>query len=51
MKKLKYRMLHYTILGLKLYKKSMDGALLRCLGEAEAYTVVAQMHEGIFVAQ
>lgn len=46
-KKLKFRALHYTTLGVELYKKSIKGPLLRCLDENDAYLALAETHEGI----
>ena len=46
-KKTKYKDVNYVILGDKLYKKSMDGVLLKCLGELEAYIALPETHEGI----
>ena len=46
-RKLRYKALHYVILGDELYKKSVDGNLLRCLSETEAFIALAEVHEGI----
>ena len=46
-RKLKFRVLHYVILGDNLFKKSVEGNLLNCLGNEEAYLAMAEVHEGI----
>ena len=45
--KIKYKLVNYIIIGEELYKKSIDGVLLKCLGESEAYIALAETHEGI----
>ena len=40
-RKIKYRALSYVIMGNELFKKTLEGVLLKCLGEAEAYTAVS----------
>ena len=44
--KLKYRALSYVVVGNKLFKKTSEGVLLKCLGETEAYLVVSNTHSG-----
>ena len=46
-KKIRYRALHYVILGDILFRKSIDSSLLACLHEEDAYTALAKVHEGI----
>ena len=46
-KKIKNRALNYVILGDSLFKKSVDGNLLTCLSELEAYIALIEVHEGI----
>ncbi|KAL1318352.1 hypothetical protein AAHE18_15G200100 [Arachis hypogaea] len=46
-KKLKYRAQSYVLISNVLFKKSVDGNLLTCLGEKEAYLALAEVHEGI----
>ncbi|KAL1352493.1 hypothetical protein AAHE18_06G171000 [Arachis hypogaea] len=46
-RKLKYRTQSYVLMNNVLFKKSVDGNLLTCLGEKEAYLALAEMHEGI----
>ena len=42
--------MNYVILGDSLFKKSIDGNLLTCLSESEAYIALAEVHEGICMA-
>ncbi|KAL1291506.1 hypothetical protein AAHE18_20G204700 [Arachis hypogaea] len=46
-KKLKYRAQSYVLISNVLFKKSIDGNLLTCLGEKEAYLALAEVHEEI----
>ena len=46
-KKTKNRALNYVILGDSLFKKSLDGNLLTCQSESEAYIALTEVHEGI----
>ncbi|XP_072087057.1 uncharacterized protein [Arachis hypogaea] len=46
-RKLKYRAQSYVLMNNVLFKKSIDGNLLTCLGEKEAYLALAEVHEGI----
>nr|XP_025678255.1 uncharacterized protein LOC112778105 [Arachis hypogaea] len=46
-RKLKYRAQSYVLISNVLFKKSVDGNLLTCLGEKEAYFALAEVHEGI----
>ncbi|XP_072076561.1 uncharacterized protein [Arachis hypogaea] len=46
-RKLKYRAQSYVLINNILFKKSVDGNLLTCLGEKEAYLALAEVHEGI----
>ena len=46
-RKTKNKALHYIILGDSLFKKSINGNLLTCLSELEAYIALVEMHEGI----
>ena len=45
-RKIKYRALSYVIIGSELFKKTLEGVLLKCLGETEAYLVVSNTHSG-----
>ncbi|XP_072088034.1 uncharacterized protein [Arachis hypogaea] len=46
-RKFKYRAQSYVLINNVLFKKSVDGNLLTCLGEKEAYLALAEVHEGI----
>ncbi|XP_027347963.1 uncharacterized protein LOC113859366 [Abrus precatorius] len=46
-RKTKFRAINYTIVVDELYKRGVDGTLLRCLNEHEAYIALAEIHEGI----
>jgi hypothetical protein len=41
-----YRSLNYTIIGNELFKKTSESVLLKCLGEAEAYFAISNVHSG-----
>ncbi|XP_027357435.1 uncharacterized protein LOC113866835 [Abrus precatorius] len=43
----KFRAVNYIILVDELYKRSVDGTLLRCLSKHEAYIALAKIHKGI----
>jgi ribonuclease HI len=45
-RKVKYKALSYTIIGNKLFKKTAEGVLLKCLSENEAYLAVSNVHSG-----
>jgi len=45
-RKIKYRALSYVIIGNELFKKTLEGVLLKCLGETEAYLAISNMHSG-----
>lgn len=42
--------LRYVLIDGQLYKKSVDGLLLKCLSKHESMLVMAEVHEGICVA-
>ncbi|XP_025628107.1 uncharacterized protein [Arachis hypogaea] len=46
-RKLKYRAQSYVLISNVLFKKSVDGNLLTCLGKKEAYLALAKVYEGI----
>ncbi|XP_027343131.1 uncharacterized protein LOC113855699 [Abrus precatorius] len=46
-RKTKFRAVNYIIVVDELYKRGVDGTLLRCLSEHEAYIALAEIHEGI----
>lgn len=39
-------MLSYVVISNELFKKTHEGALLKCLGESEAYMEVSNVHSG-----
>src|SRR3954464_7320042 len=45
-RKVKYRALSYFLMGNELFKKTPEGVLLKCLGEAEAYLALSNVHSG-----
>ncbi|XP_058746025.1 uncharacterized protein LOC131618886 [Vicia villosa] len=45
-KKTKYRALSYILMGNKLFKKTPEGILLKCLGKNEAYLALSNVHSG-----
>jgi hypothetical protein len=46
-KKVKRQVLKYTSLDDDLYQRTIDGMLLKCLGEEQAKVVVQEVHDGI----
>jgi hypothetical protein len=46
-KKVKRQVLNYTLLDDDLYRRTIDGVLLNCLGEEQAKVVVRKLHDGI----
>ncbi|XP_057451900.1 uncharacterized protein LOC130743686 [Lotus japonicus] len=46
-RKVKYRALIYTIIGNELFKKNVDGTLLKCLNEDDAFIAVSAAHDGL----
>ncbi|XP_050888903.1 uncharacterized protein LOC127094076 [Lathyrus oleraceus] len=44
--KTRYRALSYVLLGSKLFKKSPEGILLKCLSESEVYFALSTVHSG-----
>ena len=45
--KINYHAISYIIVGDTLFKKSVNGNLLTCLGKDDAYLALAKIHEGI----
>jgi len=45
-RKIKYKALSYVIMGDKLFIKTPEGVLLKCLGETNAYVAVSNTHSG-----
>jgi hypothetical protein len=46
-KKIKWQALKYTLLDDDLYRRTIDGVLLKCLGGEQAKLVVREVHDGI----
>jgi hypothetical protein len=46
-KKLKRQVLKYTSIDDEIYRRTIDGVLLKCLGEEQAKVVVREVHDGI----
>jgi hypothetical protein len=46
-KKVKRQVLKYTSLDDDLYRRTIDGVLLKCLGEKQAKVSVQEVHDGI----
>jgi hypothetical protein len=45
--KLHCQALRYTILDGKLYRRTVDGLLLKCLGDEQAKIAMGEVHEGL----
>ncbi|KAL0378571.1 UNVERIFIED_CONTAM: hypothetical protein Sradi_3162600 [Sesamum radiatum] len=45
-KRLKFKATRFTIIGNDLYKRTIDGPLLKCLDEEKAQYVLREIHEG-----
>ena len=50
-RKTKYKVVNYVILGYELYKRSMNGLLLKCLRESETYIALAKTYDEICGSQ
>jgi hypothetical protein len=46
-KKVKRQVLKYMLIDDDLYRRTIDGVLLKCLGEEQAKVVVQEAHDGI----
>jgi hypothetical protein len=46
-KKIKRQVLKYTSIDGELYRRTIDGVLLKCLGEEQAKGAVQEVHDGI----
>jgi hypothetical protein len=46
-KKIKRQVLKYTSIDGELYQRTIDGVLLKCLGEEQAKVAVQEVHDGI----
>jgi hypothetical protein len=49
-KKVKQQVLKYMLLDDDLYRRTIDGMLLKCLGEEQAKVAVWEVHDGIYGA-
>lgn len=47
-RKLRYRALSHVLMGNKLFKKTPQGVLLKCLNESEAYITLSSIHNGAY---
>ncbi|KAL2243384.1 UNVERIFIED_CONTAM: hypothetical protein Sindi_0456400 [Sesamum indicum] len=45
-RKLKFRVTRFTLIGSQLYKRSIEGPLLKCLDDDQAKYVMREVHEG-----
>ncbi|XP_045822028.1 uncharacterized protein LOC123914912 [Trifolium pratense] len=45
-RKIKYRASNYVIIGNELFKKTLEGILLKCVSETEAYIAISDVHSG-----
>ncbi|KAL0400702.1 UNVERIFIED_CONTAM: hypothetical protein Slati_4100100 [Sesamum latifolium] len=45
-KRIKFKAAKFTLIGDELYKRTIDGPLLKCLGEEKAQYVLKEIHEG-----
>jgi hypothetical protein len=50
-KKVKWQVLKYTLIDDELYWRTIDGVLVKCLGEEQAKVAVREVHDGICGAQ
>lgn len=49
-KNIRYYALSYTLMGNRLFKKTPEGILLKCLSESEAYLALSNVHNGTCLA-
>jgi hypothetical protein len=49
-KQLRYKAIKYVLLEDEMYYRTIDGVLLKCLGEEEAKTLMEEIHEGVYGA-
>lgn len=45
-RKVKYRVLSYITIGNELFKKTLEGIILKCLGESEDNFAIYEVHRG-----
>jgi hypothetical protein len=46
-RKLRYKSIKFVLLDGRLYYKSLDGVLLKCLGQEEAKKMMSEVHDGL----
>jgi len=46
LQKVRDRALSYVIIGNALFKKTVEGILLKCISENEAYLAISRVHNG-----
>jgi hypothetical protein len=46
-RKIRRRVLKYTVVNGILYRRTPDGLLLKCLGEEEAKVAMSKVHDGM----
>jgi hypothetical protein len=46
-RKLRYKAIKFVLLYQQLYYRTVDGILLKCLGQEEAKDIMSEVHEGI----
>jgi hypothetical protein len=46
-KMVKWQVLKYTSIDDELYRRTIDGVLLKCLGEEQAKVTIREVHDGI----
>jgi hypothetical protein len=46
-RKIRRQALKYTLIKGELYRRMMDGLLLKCLNEEQAKVAMGELHEGI----
>jgi hypothetical protein len=49
-KQLRYKAIKYVLLEDEMYYRTIDGVLLKCLGEEEAKTLMEEIDEGVYGA-
>jgi len=45
-RRVKFQATKYVLLGEELYYRTIDGVLLKCLGDDEAKSLMGEIHEG-----
>jgi hypothetical protein len=47
-RKVQWQALKYVVLGNTLYRRTIDGLLLKCLGSDQSKIAMEEVHEGIY---